>query len=413
MPARRPAPRRRAAAGGGWLLPAVALFVVLPVGFAVWSAVSSGEEEGGRPELSRAGSTRLSSPGERDPLGISDAPLSYRITYTLETYQEEQIRRTTDVLEARRPFDSHLVSSAAGQVLTVRASRLGALAFGSGTGPISIAAAPTIGSADLRFDPALGEAVQERLVEVREQRRVADRRCQVFRFGSTVSSGELRPVGSRSEDEYADVCVDADGLLLEEVWVKDGRPLQRRVATEVLVGVSLGDDRFRIPSERELTTDEGNGFFREVEPTTRLAGTTYELPEAPAGFTFVGRYAVQTPRLSLEGSNPLEAPRPREDISQIDVWTNGPDLLVLSTSLGADLAALPEDAETAQPVDLGGDLSDAVAVLDLRSNEVRAELEGGRFVRLAGTVPRDALVALARTLRPVQGEGIQPAAGDS
>ncbi|MDQ3107113.1 MAG: hypothetical protein M3Q68_04835, partial [Actinomycetota bacterium] len=60
-------------------------------------------------------------------------------------------------------------------------------------------------------------------------------------------------------------------------------------------------------------------------------------------------------------------------------------------------------------VDLGGDLDDAVAVLDLRSNEVRAELAGSRFVRLAGTVPREALIALARTLRPVEGTGIVPA----
>jgi hypothetical protein len=388
-------------------VPAVALFVVLPVGFAVWSAVGgSGGPE--RPKLSRAGSVLVSSVGERDPLGIEDAPQSVRITYSLELYQEEAVRKTVDVLELRRPFDSHLVSSAAGKQLTVRVSRLGTLAFGSGGGPIAIAAAPTIGSADLRFDPVLGEAVAQDLVEVREQRRVAGRRCQVFRFGSTVSSGELRPVGSRDGEEHADVCVDADGLLLEEVWIKDGVPLQRRVATEVLVGVTLGDDRFRIANERELTTDEGNGFFREVEPTTRLQGVTYELPEAPAGFTFLGRYAVQTPRLSLEGANPLEPVKPREDVSQIDVWTNGPDLLVLSTSLGADLAALPEDAETARPVDLGGDLSDAVAVLDLRSNEVRAELEGGRFVRLAGTVPRDALVALASTLRPVEGTGVQP-----
>jgi hypothetical protein len=388
-------------------VPTVVLFVVLPIGFAVWSGVTERDADK-PPELSREGSKLVSSARDEPPLTVDDAPESYRVVYTIEVYQETAIRRTTDTLEVRRPFESRLVSRAGAQELTVRASRLGTLAFGSAQGPIAIASAPTPGSADLRFDPALRDAVEEELVEVREQRRVAGRRCQVYRFGSTVTSGELRPVGSRDE-EHADVCIDADGLLLEEVWWKEGRPLQRRIATEVEVGPRLGDATFTIENERALTTEEGNGFFREIRPDTRLQGTSYELPEAPAGFTFRGRYAVQTPRLSLEGGNPLEPARPREDVSQIDVWTNGPDLLVLSTSLGADLAALPEDAATAHPVDLGGDLDDAVAVLDLRSNEVRAELEGGRFLRLAGTVPREALVTLARTLRPVEGAGIAPA----
>ncbi len=406
MPPRRPTPRRKPAGGAGWLVPTLALFVVLPVGFAVWSAVSE-TKEARRPELSRSGSRLVSTAGERTPLGIESTPERYRVTYRLELYQEDAVRETTDTLEVRRPFESRLVSRVGTRVLTSRASRLGVLAFGSADGPISIASAPTLGSADLRFDLALGEAVRLDLVELREQRQILGRRCQVVRFGSTVSSGELRPVGSRDE-EHADVCVDAKGLLLEEVWIKDGRPLQRRIATAVAVDPLLADDRFRLENERELTTDEGNGFFRPIDPSTRLEGTTYELPEAPAGFTYVGRFAVQTPRLSLEGGNPIEPARPREDVSQIDVWSNGPDLLVLSTSLGSDLAALPDDAETALPVDLGGDLDDAVAVLDLRSNEVRAELSGGRFLRLAGTVPRDALIALARTLRPVEGTGITP-----
>jgi hypothetical protein len=376
---------------------------VLPIGLAVRNAV--GDRAPGRPELSRAGSVLVSVAGTDAPIGIDRTPESYRISYRIEVYQERAVRTTTDTLEVRRPFQSRLVSKDGSRVLTTRASRLGALAFGSAQGPISIASAPVVASADLRFDPALAEAVDLELVELREQRRVAERRCQVVRFGSTISSGELRPVGSR-EGEYADACIDAEGLLLEEVWVKDGVPLQRRIATAIEVDPSLSENRFTLASERELTTEEGNGFFRRVQPDSSLEGLSFELPEAPAGFVHVGRFAVQTPRLSLKNGDPLDpAPEKRRDISQVDAWTNGPDLLLLSTTIGDELAAAPEDREIAKPVDLG-DIGEGLAVLDLRSNEVRVELAGSRFLRLAGTVPRDSLVALARTLRPVQGTGV-------
>jgi hypothetical protein len=89
----------------------------------------------------------------------------------------------------------------------------------------------------------------------------------------------------------------------------------------------------------------------------------------------------------------------------VDVWVRGHDVLAFSQTIAADISAIPSDAKTAQRFELGP-VGTAATVLDLRANEVRVELPEARFLRIAGTLPRQELVDLAGSLRAEEGKGL-------
>lgn len=393
---------RTSADGQRWLIPTVVLLVALPVALALWNAFG-GSSEDGAPELSREGSTSLGL--QPTPLPIADEPSTYAITYELERYTPDTIQRSTDRIEVRRPFDSRIESYRDGRLISTRASRFGSLVISTGAGPRSLVTPPAPASGDLRLGNVLSDAVDDGHLLVRERRRVLGLTCQVYRSGTSVSAGVLAPVGSKG-DEYADFCVDATGLVLEEIWMKDGRPLQRRIATSRRLGVSLTDARFTLEGEQPVPFDDGNGFLRTLVPTSGFEGTIYRLSHPLDGFTYQGRALVQPPRLN-PFQDPVEAQeRSREQVSIVDVWERGPDLLVFSQTIAADISAVPEDDPTAEVLDLG-ELGVAATVLDLRSNEVRIELPEARFLRIAGTLPRETLIEIASSLRAEEGTGLQ------
>lgn len=387
-------------------MPAVVVFIILPV--VVLATVSIARWRDGRPpSLSRSGSSQVSAPGARPALEFSDVPRSYDITYRVERYDERDVRVSEDRIRVDRPFRSRVTGRSRDRVVAERVSRLGTLVITTGEGNRSFVSPPTLASGDLRFDTVLPEAVAEKLVQVRERRRVSGRECQVYRLGGPVQAGELVPVGAK-RGQRADVCVDAAGLLLEEVWVQDGRPLQRRVATAVTVPSPARPSLFTLPAEQEVSFEAGNGFIRALDPGSGFNGTTYRLPaDAVVGYRYVGRFAVQPPRLSPFGTNPLEADRPREQVSQVDVWERGPDTLILTQVIAADIAALPSNPSVAQEIDLGPVLGQGRAVLDLRLNDVRVEATDGYFVRLSGSLARPELVRLARSIVAEETTGIR------
>ena len=393
---------------GGWLLPTVLLFVLLPVAYAVYTGIKGGEGEGTetpeRPKLSRQGSTEVDSDVD-EPLALDDEPASYELRYRIERYDPDKVQVSEDRITVRRPFDGRVTSFIGGRQTGDRASRFGTLIITTGEGPRTLVSPPAPATGDLRLAPALADAVEEKWLQVRERREVLGRECQVYRAGSTVGAGTLVPVGT-TEGEHSDFCVDATGLLLEEVWFKDGLPLQRRVATLRKVGETYPDDRFRLAAdEPALTIDQGNGFIREVDPMSAFEGTVYRLAEPPADAEYVGRYVVQPPTLSPFQS-PLDTPAERrEQVSMVDVWVRGHDLVVFSQTIAADISAVPTDAKTAEAIELGP-IDRAATVLDLRSNEVRAELPEARFLRLAGSVTRQELLDLAGSLRAEEGKGL-------
>lgn len=387
-----------------WIIPTVLLFVVVPVGAAVYSAIASGRDTSPtspRPKLSRAGSTFVGRAAE--PLPIAAEPSSYEVVYSLERYDATKIHRSRDRIQIRRPFEGRVEDAEPGREPKPRISRVGTLVLSTGAGPRSLVSPPTPATGDLRLKPVLETALTDKLLELQERRRVLGRACQVYRAGSSVTAGELVPVGSRPA-EYSDFCVDGDGILLEEVWWKDGRPLQRRIAVDLEVDVPFTDALFELPDEIQVPFEEGNGYLRPIDPASGFEGTMYRLAEVPPGFEYLGRYVVSPPRLNPFESR-LDESAPRSQVSIVDIWQRGPDALVLTQIIAADISAVPQNSPTAKELELPA--GRGASVFDLRSSEVRISLPEDRFLVLSGTLPPSDLVEAASSLRAETGTGLR------
>jgi len=88
--------------------------------------------------------------------------------------------------------------------------------------------------------------------------------------------------------------------------------------------------------------------------------------------------------------------------STADVWTRGPDLLVLDQGGTLEQQRVYEVDPDNELIAIPG-LGDAEVRLGLAGNEIRILRPAGRFVRVVGTLPPDDLLAFARSL--VEGVG--------
>lgn len=321
----------------------------------------------------------------------------YRITYRVT--QRGVGHRTTEVLTARRPFTSELLSKdERGAVVDVQRWAFGRVKTVTGKEtPQVFAVGPTIGGYDFHPSISVDEAAARGLLDRREQRKVVGRRCQVYRTATALTGGVLTALDATSK-EYADVCFDEQGLLLEEWWVVDGSAIRQRVATEVK---ETAPDDFGAGWSEEPTTasvGDGGGSVLRLRAGSAPPGPYFEASSVPPGFTHVGRYSVVPPQpITVEGADRTSA-----IASTADVWQRGSDVLILDQggSLGGRQAYPPDP--TNRSIDLGG-LGTAEVVLGLGTNEVRIVVGRGRYARVIGTLSTGALVDVARSLVQKQG----------
>lgn len=223
--------------------------------------------------------------------------------------------------------------------------------------------------------------------DANRNRTAAGRTCRVFLYAN------------------AEYCVDASGLVLAS---RIGNTVE--VARKVTL---LGD----APSAPDIAatlaegvSDPTRGSVRPMEPTSSPPGRNdWSLPSAPAGFSFVGRYSA----VPLSGEV-LQAGSQEIVAGIVDVYVRGIDTIVvdrggkLSTDKVTDknLGTLAESA----PVELGA-LGTGVkgigGIGPFGYREVRAFPEKGRYVVVAGTVPMDELIEVARALRPSPGNTLR------
>lgn len=349
----------------------------------------------------RAGSVRLED-AEPGLFAFSDPPESYRIDYRVEGYGGDAVVATSDRLYVRRPFESRLESFEGPDPgegpSSVQIAAFGRIAVeGAGSDRVVVAAPPAPGTSDVRIAPSLAAALDDDRFELHERRRVAGRECQVIRTAVTLSTGDLMP--PRSSSDYADTCIDADGLVLEEVLFDGGEPLLRRVATEVEIDPELDDALFET-GDPSLPTDEGGGFIGELVPGTRPPGTFYDVAATPSRFDHEGRYAVVPAQADNFGDENRRAQR-LTFVS--DVYVDGPHLLILDQ--GGTLGGVEPFADVRGvevEVDING-AGDAVLTYGQGGPIVIVRLGDGRFLRARTTTTPEALLALLADLRPTEG----------
>lgn len=359
-------PRRRPA--GRWVVTGAAAAAAV-VGIALLAAATGDDDP---------------APTGGDGTGLAT---DFEITYRVTVGDDAEVEETVAV---SRPFRSAVRSGDTGRV-----SDAGVLATAGGDGrwvEIEVPIAPASG--DVRIDAVLDAAVAAGHVEAGATRRIAGLRCHEHRFGGPVSAGILTPVGT-VPGEHADVCLSDGGLVLRERWVVDGEVRRSREAVAVH-RLRPDADRFAVPDDaRPLAFEQGGGSTRAVAADHDAGFTEHWSVEVPTGFDHAGRWVVAPP--SPQALEPGQVRGP-EVALVTDAWVRGPDLVVLDQ--GATMPGVPppwDERPVVTTVELG-DLGTAEVAWDLRASEVRLLRPDGGFVRVAGTVPPDELIAITRTL---------------
>ncbi|HEX4903853.1 MAG TPA: hypothetical protein VFU93_00280 [Acidimicrobiales bacterium] len=319
---------------------------------------------------------------------LGDPVDGYRITYRVEERDGDDVTTQEATRLVERPFRSRFE---AGELVRVADfGYFGEREPGDETEVRTAVPAPSPGDvrADL-LDLDGGGAV----------RRIAGRECQVHTFGAQLLLGTVADGGD------TETCIDADGLVLEEVVRDADGIVSRWVATAVDIEPETTDADFALEGVAARPAAEGGGSLREVEPTSRSEGQFYELAEVPAGFVHRGRYAVVPPQ---EANPEDENTRAHVIAGVVDVWVRGIDVLVLDQGgtlgrvppFGGHPNGTPEDELSAQYRGV------AESIRSAHANEVRVLLPPGRYVKVIGTLPVDELIDLLADLTSSEGEGL-------
>jgi len=322
-----------------------------------------------------------------EPIELGSPPATYRIVYRIT----DGDRVMSERLVVARPFDSRRETFASddgtGRPVTVDISTFGRASHTESAATLAVAVPPAVPGGDVRLDHVVGTEVLRRA----GQRTIAGRRCQVYETGQPIRLVEL------IAGDAVEVCVDADGLVLEE-----RAPDRRRVAIEVEVGLDLDPRDFVVP-ERTVPVLDGGGAVQGLTEDSRTPGEFWELGEERP-LPWRGRYAVVPPQPDAFTDATL---RGRRVATTTDVLTDGLDVIVVDrggTLQGVDV--IGEDRSSTR-VDAG-----AVGRGALRHTAVGAEITvvqpGGRFIRVSGTVVVDVLLAVARSLHEVPGGTLTP-----
>jgi hypothetical protein len=377
--------------------------VLAAAGGVAWAVLRSDRPD--EPErgasITRDGSEEV--PGEAGRLELERTPASYRIVYRLEERTAGDVALSTDKVWVRRPFESRLETwrgaPSGDEKVTTQIGRFALRRNESATAEaVVIGVPPSSAPSDVRLLPVLADAEAAGLLERREVRIVLDRPCQVFRSGQLLSASRLTKA---TAGEYADSCIDAAGLVLEEVLVLDGAIVSRRIATTVEEDPALEDALFETGA-RTIDVREGGGLVRRMgEGLPPGEFLLYDPASIPAGFERLGRFNV-IPSQPENFTDPSRAGL--QETSFADVFVRGADFLVIDqggTLQGAD--PFTEDPD-APRIDLGPFGSGELPLSTLGA-EVRVRRSGGRFLRLRGTLDARAMAAVAARLTPTEGTG--------
>jgi hypothetical protein len=257
---------------------------------------------------------------------------------------------------------------------------------------------PAAALGDLRFDGAIDDLVEAGIFEVRERRQVLGRECQVYRTGNLVESP---PLAVPSATTYADVCIDAAGLVLEEVALVDGVAETYEIATVVEVDAPVDEQRFVIEGE-PLTLDEGGNQLISLDPAVAPVDGYWVPATPPVGATHVARHTLRTPVPEDQAATGTSTtvgptdPSGRYTDTYVDVYATGSTFVVVHQGIVA--AATTRDTTLGKDVDAGA-LGPARVVFGATGSTLVASNDTW-FVEVTGPLPATELAAIAATLAP-------------
>jgi hypothetical protein len=328
------------------------------------------------------------------PITITGGSGTYSVVYRLESYDSSGKKSvSTEDVSVRRPFDGRvLVREGNPPSDTVQLDLRSTFAL---DGDYSTASAVHVGQAkpgvplgDLRLDTAIDDLVAQKVFVAREQRTVLNRPCQVYRTGQAL---ETLQVSAPTATDYADVCVDADGMELEEVGIERGKLSVYVVALEVTPQAQLTDDTFKIDGT-PVPLEQGGTTTTEVDGTKAPVAGFAQFATTPSGFTHKPRYLVTVP----QQPSTTGAPPPDPVVTYVDSYVNGNQIVIVEQ--GASIGApTPTDAPSLD-VDLGP-LGKGKFLPGVEGNTLLLNPNADWFLRITGTMTSSALQQFAAGLK--------------
>ena len=316
------------------------------------------------------------------PVAIERVPRSYAITYRLENGDST----STETVSVRRPFDGRVDID--GAVTSSSFGRMELSGRGSAAGVLAIA--PTSAVGDVRIDIALADAMKAGYVTRLGRAKVAGRPCERYGTGGAASAATIGPGNA---DDGVVLCVDADGLLLQEQTRRGGKVVRELRATDVRVAPSFDDVHFG-GDGAAIPVAAGGGSVQRVTDESRTPGAFWEL-STPKGFTHRGRYAVVSPTRGSADAVPSRT------AGVVDVYVRGVDVVTVERGAAVDGTALPGPG-TGEDVAVGA-LGRGSLTLSFVMNEILvSQRPAGHYVRVRGTVRRSELLRIARAMHVVQ-----------
>ncbi|MEO5898693.1 MAG: hypothetical protein ABIR68_01015 [Ilumatobacteraceae bacterium] len=412
--------------GRGWIIGVVLCSLVLVAVVVV--ALYHGRDS----SSPAAPSTHLTAslvPEASGPLQLVQVPTAYSVTYELQSSNSDDAadpadsptaldvpstaNRTyttsTEQFRVQRPFQTHIDSKTGappgGDIQWSIVSDLG-VSSSSTTGdetPSVDTITPSAGIGDWRLDAVLDDLVADKTFVLRERRSLLGRDCQVYRTGSPL---ENYAVTAPTDTTYADVCIDASGLVLEQVAINGGAVLEHLTATAVDVAPTLTAADFTT-SEAPATLAQGGMSLELIGgPPTDASYWGFSAP--PDGYTLLGRYtlsqnATDSGTVSPTGdgtgdttgdTTPLGATT--VVISYVDVYKSGADTVVVlqgptSVEPTADAPGADATSTALGAVTIDSKLTGSQIVAHPASTQ-------DWFVQVSGTVPRAALLMMTATM---------------
>ena len=330
---------------------------------------------------------------------ISAIPSTYRVVYRFDSSRDDgSVSSFTQEVTVRRPFDGRSLYKAEAPPGTNKiaeiVSTLGrASRFAQGDEIAkSEPTPPDLALPDHRLDVSLPLLVELGVYAPRERRELLGRQCVVYHTGRPL---EGRTLAKPTKDDYADICIDASGVILEQVSVRSGKLSARVTAVEVAVDNAI-DDAFDVPPA--LAQGVGSNQLLPIDKTTTPAEVAvtkfWRLESAPAGFEHRGRWRY------LESRDDPNAPPGTPPVPPVethyDLYVSGDSVVIVRQGIaGNEPASSPA-------------LSKPIAVEGFNEPKLEAGVNGltivlhptdDGYVHLSGTVPAEQLAAIAKTLR--------------
>ncbi|MEO5723567.1 MAG: hypothetical protein ABIQ39_09765, partial [Ilumatobacteraceae bacterium] len=304
-------------------------------------------------------------PGASGLLALADPPASYAVSYrfdsldgadnadaTAPTVVGSSYTTSTEDFLVQRPFRAVITSRAGqppggAQQWTITSNLgLSATTTTDREQPTIDTIMPSAAIGDWRLDAVLGDLVADKMFVPRERRTLLGRQCQVYRTGSPLENYD---VTAPSDNVYADVCIDASGLVLEQVAMSNGQLLEHLTAVAVDTAPTPVDSDFPIVGQPAAVADGGTS----LSPVGGVpADSSYwQFATVPAGYTLQGRYAMQQNvtdpgSVSADGSAKGAAPS-TVVATYVDVYVDGSDTIVVHQ--GPTSAQPTDNTDTGTP----------------------------------------------------------------